>query len=79
MPNNYIITSDGSFISEDELYHHGVKGMKWGVRKTPNIPSNALKKYESYTKNLTLEQRKENDSQVETWRQNAKKEKKCSI
>lgn len=54
MPNNYIITSDGSFISEDELYHHGVKGQKWGVRKTPKIPSNALKKYKSYTKKLNL-------------------------
>ena len=33
MPNNYILSSNGNFISEDELYHWGVKGMKWGVRK----------------------------------------------
>ena len=33
MANNYILTSNGSFVSEDELYHWGVKGMKWGVRR----------------------------------------------
>ena len=33
---NYILTSDGNFISENELYHWGVKGMRWGVRRYQN-------------------------------------------
>lgn len=37
---NYAITPNGSFVSEDELYHYGVKGMKWSIvrdRKNPLI------------------------------------------
>ena len=37
MPNtNYILTSEGNIISEDELYNWGIKGMKWGVRRYQN-------------------------------------------
>lgn len=31
-------------MNQNELYHHGVKGMRWGVRKAePNGSSNGLK------------------------------------
>ena len=33
---NYILTSNGNFISDDEFYHWGIKGMKWGVRRYQN-------------------------------------------
>lgn len=49
--NNYILTPDGNFVSEDELYHHGIKGMKWGVRKYQNpdgsLTAKGKKRYSS--------------------------------
>ena len=33
---NYIITSDGTFMSDNELLHHGIKGMRWGIRRYQN-------------------------------------------
>ena len=36
MPTDYLITLNGGFISEGELYHYGIKGQKWGVRRYQN-------------------------------------------
>ena len=33
---NYIFTSDGTFMSDNELRHYGIKGMRWGVRRYQN-------------------------------------------
>ena len=34
---NYVLGPNGNFISEDELYHYGVLGMKWAVERTEII------------------------------------------
>lgn len=36
---NYIITYGGSFVSDEELYHYGVMGMKWGVSRAHKYAS----------------------------------------
>ena len=36
MGSNYIISDNGGFVTKDELYHWGIKGMKWGVRRYQN-------------------------------------------
>lgn len=68
MPNNYILTSDGNFISKDEFYHHGIKGMKWGVRRYQR-PDGSLtpagrKRAEKDAKRIANMQAKYNDRAV---------------
>ena len=36
MDGNYIITANGGFANEEDLYHWGIKGMRWGVRRYQN-------------------------------------------
>lgn len=50
-----------SYNYADELYHYGVKGMRWGVRryedKSGHLTSAGKKRYDDYTYNVTKKEK----------------------
>lgn len=70
MGNNYFLTPDGSFANENEFYHWGIKGMKWGVRRYQN-PDGSLtaagrKRYTDKDGNLNTAGKKKFGNSVKT-------------
>ena len=51
---NYILTSDGSFISDESLYHYGIKGMRWGIRRYQNPDGSLTPAGRKHLEKLTL-------------------------
>ena len=49
LPENWRTSMNHSY----ELYHYGVKGMKWGIRKKPRISTKTLRKNASASKMLS--------------------------
>lgn len=58
-------------IYESELYHHGVKGMKWGVRKKKVVETTNSDKVREYRDEM--QRRKENAKKAQAEYNQAKK------
>ena len=70
MGSYYVLTPDGSFANENELYHWGIKGMKWGVRRYQN-PDGSLtaagrKRYTDKDGNLNAAGKKKFGNSIKT-------------
>lgn len=70
MGSDYVLTPDGKFINEAELYHWGIKGMKWGVRRYQNsdgsLTAAGRKRYTDKDGNLNAAGKKKFGNSVKT-------------
>lgn len=70
MGSDYVLTPDGNFINEAELYHWGIKGMKWGVRRYQNsdgsLTAAGRKRYTDKDGNLNAAGKKKFGNSVKT-------------
>ena len=70
MGSDYVLTPDGNFINEVELYHWGIKGMKWGVRRYQNsdgsLTAAGRKRYTDKDGNLNAAGKKKFGNSVKT-------------
>lgn len=70
MGSDYVLTPDGNFINEEELYHWGIKGMKWGVRRYQNsdgsLTAAGRKRYTDKDGNLNAAGKKKFGNSVKT-------------
>lgn len=51
---NYVLAKSGTFLNTNELYHHGVKGQKWGVRRYQNYDGSLILKKGTTVKRVAL-------------------------
>lgn len=70
MGSDYVLTPTGNFINEAELYHWGIKGMKWGVRRYQNsdgsLTAAGRKRYTDKDGNLNAAGKKKFGNSVKT-------------